>query len=167
MIIMLGGAIDYWWNENWETPAHIDYMEWRDEVRQSLVDAGHLCYLPWGGFKGAWDEKAQAVNDKAVEICDVFIDLTPDGIPAPGTDAERALAEMLDKKILFVPPGDWTNLSGLLAISEDPYADVDLRTHDGNQCQHPLNARALKRLYTSDGETIETVCKNCGKVLDK
>jgi hypothetical protein len=81
---MLVGPIDFWWNENWDTPQHRTYKGWRNKVNRRLVEAGHLVYRPHEAFKGAWNERAQAVNDAAISIADCLVNLTPPGVPAYG-----------------------------------------------------------------------------------
>ncbi len=103
-IIMLVGPIKHWWDANWGTPAHHQYIEWRDRVSTALVDAGYLVYHPHKAFKGAWDERAQAVNDQALEIADLILNLTPPGIPSEGTDGEILKARDFGTTILPAPP---------------------------------------------------------------
>lgn len=129
MIIFVAGPIDFWWSENWETEEHLDYMNWRDMVKTFLVEAGHLVYLPHQAFKGAWDEKAQVVNDAALAICDVFIYLTPPGVPAFGTDAEKALAVSIGKPVLHAPPADLSEIYHLTHPLDDPYGAVHRKSY--------------------------------------
>lgn len=129
MIIFLAGPIDYWWNENWHRPAHLDYMKWRQCVNDSLVEAGHLVYRPHEAIKGAWDERMQAVNDKALELCDVFVYLTPPGVPAYGTQAEHNVAHAYGKRIEWAPPWDISNIGDLIVRLDDPYGDVHRKSY--------------------------------------
>lgn len=124
MKVFLAGPIDYWWCENWETPDHIIYLEWRKFVNQLLVEAGHLVYRPHEAWKGAWDEVAQEVNDVAIRICDVMIYLTPRDVPAYGTVAEVEQAQMMGKEVLWAPPGDPRNITHLIKPLTDPYGMV-------------------------------------------
>jgi hypothetical protein len=122
--VFLAGPIDYWWNENWETPAHLQYLSWRKFVNQALVEAGHLVYRPHEAIKGAWDESMQAVNDLAIEICDIFVYLTPVGVPAYGTEAEKNTARRLGKQVLWAPPGDLEQVKNLVVPLDNPYSNV-------------------------------------------
>lgn len=92
-IIMLAGPIKHWWDENWDTPQHWQYAEWRDRVSSSLVDDGYLVYRPHEAFKGRWDERAQSVNDLILRTADVILNMTPDGVPSLGTDGEIMYAQ--------------------------------------------------------------------------
>jgi hypothetical protein len=136
MIIFIAGPVDYWWNENWLTPAHFDYMDWRTSVSKALVEAGHLVYRPHEAFKGAWHEGAQVVNDRAIEISDLLVNITPPGIPAYGTDAEIAYARSLNKPVFHAPPDDTSQIGHLIVRLEDPYGDVHRKSYskkDDNQ----------------------------------
>ena len=133
MIVFLAGPLDYWWNENWHTPDHLAYMEWRESIHKQLVEAGHLVYRPDRAFNGAWIEVGQAVNDKALEICDVFVYLTPPGIPAYGTNAERDFAGRLGKRVSWAPPGVTRFIDDLLIRLEDPYGKVHRKSYTKEQ----------------------------------
>ncbi len=122
-IVMLVGPIDYWWNENWHSPAHETYIAWRNELNQKLVEAGHLVYRPHEAFKGAWNELAQVVNNAAIAAADVLIDMNP-GVPAYGTAAELAFARNMSKDIRTAPPGDFSQIEDLVVKLDDPYGDV-------------------------------------------
>jgi hypothetical protein len=85
-------------------------------VSEALVDHGHLVYRPHEAFKGAWDEDVvlkdryrspQAVNDAAIRISDVVINLTPDwpGVVSQGTDDEMAYCRSIGKRVVWAPPG--------------------------------------------------------------
>lgn len=133
MKVFLAGPIDYWWNENWETPAHIAYMEWRDKVNAMLVESGHLVYRPHQAIKGAWPkdeaDSYQAVNDLAIYLSDVVIVLTPPGVPAYGTAAETALARTWGKQVRYAPPGDTSDILDLIDILDDPYSDIHRKSY--------------------------------------
>lgn len=129
MKVFLAGPIDYWWNENWKTSQHVAYTEWRREVNDLLVEAGHCVYRPHEAIKGAWDENMQAVNDLAIDLCDVFIYLTPHGIPAYGTAAECKRAKDAGKRICWAPPGDATEIWDLVIPLDDPYGDVNRKSY--------------------------------------
>jgi len=112
MRVMLCGPIEHWWNENWETPEHWRYVEWRDRVSAALVGAGHLVYRPHEAFKGEWDANdgdtfSQLVNDAALIASEVIFDLTPKGVPSEGTDAEIKLCQERGKAVLAAPPPMW------------------------------------------------------------
>ncbi len=103
-IVMLAGPIKHWWNENWETPEHWHYNAWRELVSKVLVEAGYLVYHPHMAFKGAWDERAQAVNDVALCTADVVLNLTPPGVPSQGTDGEVLYARNHGTLVIPAPP---------------------------------------------------------------
>jgi len=113
--VMLAGPIKYWWSEGqWETPEHLEFIEWRDAVRVACVKAGFLVYSPHRAWQGAWHEDAQQVNDAAIEMADVVLDLTPPGIPNDGTLAERAYALMVGTTVIDAPPSDGEALQQLV-----------------------------------------------------
>ena len=128
MIVMLVGPIDYWWNQNWHTKAHLEYMMWRKHINDKLVEAGHLVYRPHEAFKGAWDERAQKVNDLAVNLAGCLVNLTPPGIPAHGTAAEIRKAQEIGTRIYNAPPSDFSEISDLIVAAVNPYARVPRRT---------------------------------------
>jgi hypothetical protein len=104
--VILAGPIKYWWNENWDLPLHWHYDAWREAVNAGLVADGHyLVYRPHHAWKGSWTEEAQAVNDAALAICDVFIDMTPPGIPSEGTVSEgKQVSSRRGAFIVEAPP---------------------------------------------------------------
>ncbi|MEO7059666.1 MAG: hypothetical protein ABI083_08105 [Lapillicoccus sp.] len=117
LVVMLAGPIKVWWQQGmWDTDAHRLYLEWRDAVRVACVKAGHLVYSPHRAWQGAWSEKAQRVNDMAIEMADVVLDLTPAGTPADGTLAEVALARATGTPVVPAPPGDAVALAALLRV---------------------------------------------------
>jgi hypothetical protein len=118
IIIMLAGPIEFWWDneeepDRFNSPEAVAYRAWRDKVVAFFApqQMGTLVYLPWGGFKGQWDERAQVFNDHAVRVADVVLNLNP-GVPAIGTDHEIELARSLRKPVFACPPG--TDLDKLL-----------------------------------------------------
>ncbi|MHA3701406.1 hypothetical protein ACXR2U_04420 [Jatrophihabitans sp. YIM 134969] len=111
--VMLAGPIKHWWVE-WESPRHVEYTTWRDAVRVALVKDGCLVYSPHRAWQGAWHEAAQSVNDAAIDMADVMIDLTPPGVPADGTAAECAEAERVGTPVVAAPPGSADDLAHLL-----------------------------------------------------
>lgn len=138
MIIVLVGPIDYWWHENWDTPQHHVYVDWRNHISKKLVEAGHLVYRPHESWKGAWDERAQVVNDAAIDIADIMINLRPPGIPAYGTEAEvkrfweRWLTSIhgnLNDVYFEAPPGDYSQIEHLIIPLDDPYGDVQRKSY--------------------------------------
>jgi hypothetical protein len=104
LIVMVAGPIGWWWDENWMTPEHIRYDQWRSRIVEELVAAGHLAYLPFQAFKGTWTNRAQVVNNAIVTACDVVLDLTPYGVHSEGTETEVALAKRYGKYVLLCPP---------------------------------------------------------------
>ncbi|MEO9153291.1 MAG: hypothetical protein ABI243_12905 [Lapillicoccus sp.] len=115
LVVMLAGPIKVWWQPGmWDTDAHRIYVEWRDAVRVACVKAGHLVYSPHRAWQGSWSERAQRVNDMAIEMADVMIDLTPPGTPADGTLAELAHARQVGTPVIPAPPGGMAALATLL-----------------------------------------------------
>ena len=116
--VMLAGPIKHWWVE-WESERHVTYTTWRDAVRVALVKEGCLVYSPHRAWQGAWHEAAQSVNDAAIAMADVMLDLTPPGVLAEGTAAELAEAERVGTPVLAAPPGDADDLVTLIAAVEE------------------------------------------------
>ena len=91
---MLAGPIKAWWGEGmWDTPLHRTYTSTRSLVRDTLVANGLLLFSAHTAWQGSWHEDAQRVNDMAIAISDVLIELYIPGIVADGTDAEVAVAK--------------------------------------------------------------------------
>lgn len=109
--VALLGPIAYWWT-CWGSPEHLAYVAHRERLSEQLVDAGHLVYSPHKAWQGSWDEMAQAVNDAAIRVCDVVVNMRPPRVPSMGLDSEIVLCEKLGKPLLEVPPG--SNLPGEL-----------------------------------------------------
>ena len=115
LVVMLAGPIKVWWQPGmWDTDAHRLYVEWRDAVRVACVKAGYLVYSPHRAWQGAWSERAQRVNDMAIEMADVLIDLTPPGTAADGTLAEIAYAVSVGTRVVPAPPGGISELIFML-----------------------------------------------------
>lgn len=129
MIVFLAGPVDYWWHENWHTHEHYKYLLWREQIQRALIEAGHLVYMPWGAFKGAWDEKAQKVNDTALLLCDAVVYLTPPGVPAYGTDAEVVVAQEAGIPVFWAPPGDLSDVFAVITPLDDPYGSVHRKSY--------------------------------------
>ena len=116
LVVMLAGPIKIWWEEGmWDSEMHRRYIEWRDAVRVACVKAGFLVYSPHRAWQGAWSEKAQRVNDMAIEASDILLDLTPPGITADGTVAEVTHAQRVGTPVVPAPPGDGDSLAALLS----------------------------------------------------
>jgi hypothetical protein len=93
LMVMLAGPIKVWWQDGkWGSPPHQRYMEWRDAVRVACAKAGFLVYNPHRAWQGPWSQAAQTVNDMAIEVCDVVLDLTPSYTLAEGTAKEVSYA---------------------------------------------------------------------------
>jgi len=103
-IIFLSGPIKHWWT-CWGSPEHEAYLRHRGQVRSWLIEAGYLTYAPWDGIKGSWDLRAQAINEAAITIADLILELTPPGIPAEGTAEEARFAEAAGVSLVHVVPG--------------------------------------------------------------
>src|SRR5437764_8472859 len=109
MRVMLCGPIEHWWDDNWGTEAHNDYVDWRQQVSDALVAAGHLVYRPHEAFKGQWDDNdgdkfSQPVNDAALRGSHLVLFLTPDDVPSEGCDGELQLCVREEIHWLFAPP---------------------------------------------------------------
>lgn len=106
MIIPLLGPIKAWWGPPREnTVEHKAYIAWRDYLSTQLIQDGHLVYHPYRAFGGAWDERAQIVNDVIIQTCDMALVLTPEGVPSDGTDGELRLLKTLPQgRYLHTPP---------------------------------------------------------------
>ena len=116
LVVMLAGPIKIWWAPGqWDSPPHREFVQWRDAVRVACVKAGFLVYSPHRAWQGAWSESAQRVNDMAIEMADVVIDLTPPGVEADGTLAEVAYADKVGTPVMPLPPGDATTIAEALA----------------------------------------------------
>jgi hypothetical protein len=101
-LVVLGGAIRAWWDEGWDTPEHRRYVAWRDDVARELVARGYLIYRPHTAFKGTWNEKAQAVNDAAIEAADAFLVLSDlDAFRSEGTLAEILHAGRVGTPVVY------------------------------------------------------------------
>jgi hypothetical protein len=99
------GPIKWWWDENWDTTAHWHYDAWREAMSDALVAAGDfLVYRPHHAFKGAWTEEAQTVNDAALRMCHVIINMTPSGVLSEGTDSEILQASSYGALVVKAPP---------------------------------------------------------------
>ena len=115
-IIFLAGAVAHWWDDNWDTPQHYEYMKWREDVRTALIAGGYLTYAHYEAFKGTWNPRAQAVNSAALGQADLMLILTGEDIPSPGTDEEVKVAEHYGVPILRVPSS--VGLARLLPMVE-------------------------------------------------
>lgn len=102
-VVMLCGPIAHWWDENWETKEHWDYVAWRNFLSDELVKAGYLVYRPHEAFKGTWNNKMQGVNNYVLNLCDFILNLNP-GVPSDGTDEELIECVRLDKIVIDAPP---------------------------------------------------------------
>lgn len=118
LLICLVGSIEYWWNtpdepNRFNSPAAVEYRQWRNDLSQLLVDNGYLVYRAHEAFKGGWDERAQIINDVAVVNADVILNMTPIGVPTgKGTRRELDLAQDYQVDIMAAPPG--TDLEWLI-----------------------------------------------------
>jgi hypothetical protein len=127
---MLIGPVKHWWSD-WGSPAHGEYVAHREHVRALLIEHGYLVYTAWDAIKGSWDERAQPINNMAIRVANLIIDLTPRGVPAAGTERERELARKLhgEHRIRSLPPGvsDETILANVRVIVGRgiPYTDSE------------------------------------------
>lgn len=108
-IVFLAGPIECWWDTE-EEPNKFEslpargYRMYRQIVEDTLKQRGYLVYKPHTAFTGDWNERAQAVNDMAIEIADVLINMTPPGVKALGTNHEVHHAETLGVRVIDGPP---------------------------------------------------------------
>lgn len=106
LVVFLGGPIKHWWGfDSWDEGLPKQYFEWRDAVEVAFVEAGFLLYMPHHAWRGRWWEPVQGVNDSAVKAAHVLVYLTPEGVPADGTDEEVAVAERHGIRTVHLPPG--------------------------------------------------------------
>lgn len=87
-IIFFAGAVAYWWFENWDTPQHWEYLEWRKAAEAACIGQGYLVYKHYDAFKGTWTDKATPINNFALMHSDAMVVLTEERIPSEGTDDE-------------------------------------------------------------------------------
>lgn len=113
LIVTLVGPIKVWWSE-WDSPRHQEYTQWRDAVRVALVHAGCAVYSPHRAIQGSWNEKLQYINDRAIEVSDIVIVLTPPGVPADGTAGEIEVARKNKVYIIECPPDGPDTIEKLL-----------------------------------------------------
>lgn len=118
-VVILCGPIAHWWDDNWETPEHLHYNDWRDRVSARLVKEGYLVYHPHNAFKGAWNNRMQKINSQVIELSDVVINLNP-GVPSDGTDEEMVQCSTINKPVIYAPPPSIEHWSPVTKI----YADL-------------------------------------------
>lgn len=108
LTVFLAGPIKHWWQDGmWDTLEHRRYVAWRDAVRVAIVQTGFcVVYSPHRALQGSWHEDLQRINDAAIGVCDVLLDVTPEGVPADGTRREVERALRLGKPVWYYPPGD-------------------------------------------------------------
>lgn len=99
-IVFLAGPIEAWWDtpeepDKFNSPAARAYRRFRDILEKELKKRGYLVYKPHDAFGGNWNEKAQSVNDGAIRIADILVNMTPPGVKALGTNHEVAYARRL------------------------------------------------------------------------
>ena len=106
-IITMGGCIKFWWSEGqWDTPLHKQYVQWRSALEARLVKEGFVLYMPYKSIRGKWNERLQRINDMAIKMSDVFVNMTPAGVPADGTQDEIDLATKFEIPVVWCPPSD-------------------------------------------------------------
>ena len=114
-IVILIGPIKVWWNE-WDSPRHQQYTQWRDAVRVALVKAGAAVYSPHRAIQGRWNEKLQAINNAAILASDFAVVLTPRGCLADGTKEEETFAAQNGIRLIYAPPDNDGAIEKLLQI---------------------------------------------------
>jgi hypothetical protein len=109
--VTLIGPIAWWWekdesgNRRYGSPAHVHFDQWRDAISDALWEAGRfLVYHPHKAFRGRWTNHAQPVNDTALDLQGVVIDMSPPGTASKGTTAERHYASLNGSQIIEAPP---------------------------------------------------------------
>lgn len=112
-IVCIIGPIKIWWSE-WDSPRHQVYVAWRDAVRVALVKAGCAVYSPHRAIQGSWNEKLQLINDAAIQAADLVVVLTPDGVPAEGTQGEMQVATRYNIPMYMCPPDGPDGLKRLI-----------------------------------------------------
>lgn len=138
-LVILAGAIKYWWlyvcdtcsltymeeqvctcggttSALWGGPEHTEYVKWRQTVNDLLIAEKYLVYRPHEAFKGTWTEDAQVVNDCVIRASKAMLVLSPPNIPTEGTDAEVEIAHSVGVPVIYGPPG--TDLLNLLKAIE-------------------------------------------------
>lgn len=114
LVLVLIGPIKTWWGRM-DSPEYKEYFEWREAIRVEAIHQGHLVYSPHKAWQGAWHEKAQRVNDKAIALADAVIVLTPPDTEAVGTAAEIEVALSHGKPVVYAPPGGAAQLKSVMA----------------------------------------------------
>lgn len=107
-IVMLVGPVAYWWDtdtyQHWNTPEHWHYVAWRERVNDALVETGYLVYRHWEAWKGTWNNKAQALNNVALDVSDIVVNMRPEYAWSEGTDEELVRAAETGKKVIMAQP---------------------------------------------------------------
>lgn len=117
LVVFLAGPIKHWWSlPDWDEELPARYFEWRDAVEVAFIEAGFLVYMPHSAFRGSWWEAAQEINDFAISRSDILVYLTPDGVPADGTEHEVATAERFDRPTMHLPPGSVEDLAAAVHV---------------------------------------------------
>lgn len=123
LLIALIGPIEYWWDtpddpNRFMSKAAVEYRHHRDLLSNMLTSAGYLVYRPHEAFKGGWDERAQVINDAAIQNADLVINMTPRDIPTgKGTGHEIEVARERGIPVCRFGPND--NQRGLFAYLEE------------------------------------------------
>ena len=92
-ILFFAGAVAHWWFDNWDTPEHWEYMQWRRDAETACVAHGDLVYKHYDALKGPWVDRAQKINEFALSQSDALVILTDEKIPSEGTDDEIKFCE--------------------------------------------------------------------------
>ena len=100
----LNSIAKVWTVQLWDSPEHQKYLKWRRDLRAALIENGYLTYAPHEAFKGRWDERAQAVNDAGIAVCDLMVVLSDVGWISEGTDAEVYYARTVNTPVIWTPP---------------------------------------------------------------
>lgn len=103
-MVFLGGGIAYWWGERFGSPEHQDYVQWRHDVRATLIEHNFLVYAPHEAFKGTWNRKAQIVNDAAITVSDLVLVISASYAIGNGTREETEFARRSDVPVAHAPP---------------------------------------------------------------
>jgi hypothetical protein len=107
-VVMPIGPVAYWWDtdtyKHWDRPEHWHYVAWRERVNDALIEHGCLVYRHWEAFKGTWNNRMQAHNNRVLEDADIVINMKPDYAWSDGTDEEIEYATLINKPVINAAP---------------------------------------------------------------
>lgn len=128
LIVFLAGPIKHWWDGNWETPDHRAYMEHRNRIRRAVVATGWcVAYSPDRAIQGAWHPNLQVLNDDIIRKSDVMVVMTPERIPAEGTEDEVRRAHEWGVQVVRIDTSSDVDLQLLVEALEESYRAKRMR----------------------------------------